>query len=99
MPQEIWKHPNATVDVRCSFTSDLLPGETVTRVRWIALGLTVIAEQMEAGETVMVAWIAGGFDRSRYTVTCAVLTSHARTLMRDTYLHVSDSVPMPEMQP
>lgn len=95
-PQEIWKHPDATVDVRCSFASDLQPGETVTFVRWIALGLTVVAEQLEANETVMVAWIAGGFNKARYTITCSILTSHARTLMRDVILHVADNVPLPE---
>lgn len=93
---EYWKHPDATIDIRCSFAADLQPGETVLRTRWMALGLTVVAEQVIADGAVMVAWIAGGFDRARYTVTCSVLTSHARTLMRDTYLHVADNVPLPE---
>lgn len=90
------KHPDATIDIRCSFATDLQPGETVIKTRWIALGLTVVAEQVVADGTVMVAWIAGGFDRARYTVTCSVLTSTARTLMRDVKLHVADNVPLPE---
>ena len=94
--QEYSKHPDATIDLRCSFAGDLQPGETVLRTRWMALGLTVVAEQMIADGAVMVAWIAGGFDRARYTVTCSVLTSKARTLMRDITLHVADNVPLPE---
>lgn len=93
---EYYKHPDATIDVRCSFVDVLQPDETVLQTRWLALGLTVVAEQMIADGTVMVAWIAGGFDRERYTVTCAVLTSRARTIMRDVILHVSDNTPLPE---
>lgn len=93
---EIWKHPDATIDVRCSFVDVLQPDETVLQTRWLALGLTVVAEQITAGGAVMVAWIAGGFDRARYTVTCSVLTSKARTIMRDIILHVSDNSPLPE---
>lgn len=96
---EYWKHPDATVDVRCSFASDLQPGETVTAARWVALGLTIVAEQMEANETVMVAWIAGGFDKSVYRPVCAVTTSNGRTIMHDVVLHVSDNVPLPEVSP
>jgi len=92
------KHPDATIDIRCSFADDLQPGETVVRTLWMALGLRIVAEQVEADGTVMVAWIAGGFDRARYTVTCSVLTSKARTLMRDTFLHVADDVPLPEAE-
>lgn len=93
---EYTKHPDATIDVRCSFVSDLQPGEKVLRTRWMALGLTIVTEQIVADGTVMVAWIAGGFDKARYTVTCSILTSRARTIMRDVILHVSDNTPLPE---
>lgn len=97
--REFWKHPNATVPVTISFVDVLGDDEMAVNVQWVALGLTIVAQQMAADERVMVAWIAGGFTLTRYTVMCAVLTSKARTLKRDAFLHVSDTVPMPEMQP
>jgi len=93
---EYTKHPDATIDVRCSFLADLQPGETVTAARWVALGLTVVAEQIVADGTVMVAWIAGGFHRGVYRPVCAVTTSKGRTIMREVVLHVNDNAPLPE---
>ena len=95
---EYTKHPDATIDIRCSFAGDLHPDETVIRTRWIALGLTIVAEQVIADGTVMVAWIAGGFDKASYRLTCSVLTSKARTLMHDITLRVADNVPLPEVE-
>ncbi len=93
---EYTKHPDATIDVRCSFLADLQAGETVMQVRWVAFGLTIVAEQIIADSTVAVAWVAGGFHKGVYRPTCAALTNRGRTIMREVVLHVNDNAPLPE---
>ena len=66
------------------------------RSQWSALGLSVVAGQIVADDSVTVGWIAGGFDNGRYTVTNMILTSLGRQHSETLTLHVADNVPLPE---
>jgi hypothetical protein len=94
-PREYHKNPDATQDIRCTWP-DLRPGERIVSSRWSAMGLTVVAEQVIADDTVTVGWIAGGLDRTRYHVTNVVMTNLGRQLIQLVVLRVNADVPMPE---
>ena len=94
---EYTKHPDATQDIRCAWP-DLRENERIVTSRWSAMGLTVVAEQVIAEDTVTVAWIAGGIDRTRYHVTNVVLTNLGRQLIQFVVLRVSVGSPLPESQ-
>lgn len=90
------KHPDATVDIRVSWRSELDRGERIMRSQWTALGLSVVAGQIVADDSVTVGWIAGGFTNGRYTVSNQILTSLGHQYAKTIILHVSDGTPIPD---
>ena len=96
--REYHKHPDTTLDVRISWLSELQRGERIMRSQWSAMGLTVVAQQIVADDSVTVGWIGGGLDRTHYMVTNTVMTTFGRQYSQTINLHVADDVPLREDQ-
>ena len=94
---EYTKHPDTTQDIRCAWP-DLRAGERIASSRCRATGLTVVAEQVTAEDTVTVAWVAGGIDQTLYPVVNWIMTNLGRTLDQFVILRVSQDAPLPESQ-
>ena len=94
--REYHKHPDATLDIRVSWLSKLQRGERIMRSQWSALGMSVVAGQIVADDSVTVGWIAGGLGNARYMVTNTIMTTFGRQYSETLTLHVADNVPLPE---
>jgi hypothetical protein len=87
--REFLKDPDAVLDYVFDWSSWLASGETIsTAVITVASGLTKDSESNTS--TTAKAWLSGGTENGRYTITCRITTNQGRTDDRSAVVRVSN---------
>lgn len=85
------KDPDAVLDWKFDWASWLADGETIVSHTVAADdGITVDSSNVTDDDTSVTAWLSGGTDGTRYSVTCRVVTSAGRTDDRTITVYVRE---------
>lgn len=82
------KDPEAVLDYSWDWSDYLEVGETILTFTVTPSTEELVVDSSSATDTTVTAWLSGGVDEQRTTVTCHIVTSQDREDDRSIYVQV-----------